>query len=421
MDGLKIKWNKKFTNQEYLDAAKGKISCIHNKIHSEEEYEKMPLGWLDVPINTNKNMLRNIEEAANRLRNISDIIISLGIGGSYLGAKAAIEMLDTGTYKVIFAGNNISGAYLKNIIEKVKDLDFSLIVISKSGTTLETAISFRILKDILISKYGKEAGKERIVAITGKSKGILRDISEKEGYESFGIPDNIGGRYSVLTPAGLLTIAAAGIDIYEIMEGAKEAYSICSINDVEKNPAYKYAVLRNVFYKMGKTIEVLVSYEPAMLFLSEWWKQLFGESEGKEGRGIFPATLQFTRDLHSMGQYLQEGQKNIFETILYFKNSRDDVEIPFVSDNIDGLNYLGGKTLNYINKIAYKGVKEAHESGGVPVVTIDIPEITPYYFGYLAYFFQKACAVSGYLIDVNPFDQPGVEMYKRNIHRLLRG
>lgn len=419
MSNFKINYNKNLIKHEEIKEIKNSIKLIHNTIHSKEEYVKMPLGWLDAPLNTNEEELKRIIASAERIRGISDIIISLGIGGSYLGSKAAIEMLSYGLEKVIFAGNNISGEYFKSLIDYIESRDFSIIVISKSGTTLETALAFRILKDILIKKYGKEGAAKRIIAVTDKSKGVLRAISDKEDYESFEIPENIGGRYSVLTSAGLLTIAAAGIDIYEIIKGAKEAYHLYNNEDMDKNASYEYAALRNIFLKMGKGIEVLVNYEPSMIYFAEWWKQLFGESEGKEGKGIFPASLQFTTDLHSMGQYLQEGTKNIFETILNFQINNNDIIIPSDSENMDGLNYLEGKTLNYINNIAYQGVKEAHESGGVPIITIDIPEKTPYYFGHLIYFFQKACAVSGYLLNVNPFNQPGVEMYKKNIFKLL--
>ncbi len=419
MDTIKIDYGKDTIDQEYLKNVKETVKTIHNKIHSKEEYDKMPLGWLDIPIKIDENILENIVASAKELGNISDTIISLGIGGSYLGGKAAIEMLNPNNKKVVFAGNNISGQYLNDLIVEIEKKDFSLIVISKSGTTLETAIAFRILKDRLIKKYGKDEAAKRIVAITDKTKGVLRAIADKEGYESFAIPENIGGRYSVLTPAGLYTIAAAGIDIYEIIEGAKEAYYIYNDEDMDKNPAYKYAALRNAYYDAGKAIEILINYEPAMLYFSEWWKQLFGESEGKGGKGLFPASLQFTTDLHSMGQFLQEGTQNVFETVLNFKFNKSDVPIPYDYEDIDGLNYLQNKTLNFINDIAFQGVKEAHESGGMPIITIDIPEKSPYYFGQLVYFFQKACAISGYIINVNPFNQPGVEKYKKNIFKLL--
>lgn len=419
MSAVSINYNKSFIDDKEYTEIRNRIDSIHSLIHSEEEYRKMPLGWLDIPIRLDNNELNSIEITAKRLGNISDTIVSLGIGGSYLGSKAAIEMLNCGAENIVFAGNNASGEYLQNIIGNIESKDFSLIVISKSGTTLETALAFRILKDILIKKYGKDKARERIVAVTDKSRGVLKAIADKEGYDSFVIPDNIGGRYSVFTPAGLLTIAAAGIDIYEIMEGAKEAYHLYNNRNADENPSYEYAVVRNVLYKTGKSIEVLVSYEPSLLYFSEWWKQLFGESEGKDGKGIFPASMQFTTDLHSMGQFLQEGTKNIFETVLNFKTGDSDVAIPYDLENIDELNYLHGKSLNYINNTAYQGVKDAHESGGVPVITIDIPKKNPYYFGHMAYFFQKACAISGYIIGANPFNQPGVEMYKKNIFKLL--
>ena len=419
MAAVSINYNKSFIDDKEYTKIKNRINSIHSLIHSEEEYKKMPLGWLDIPVRVDNSELNSIEITAKRLRSISDTVISLGIGGSYLGSKAAIEMLNCGAEKIVFAGNNVSGEYLQNIIENIESKDFSLIVISKSGTTLETALAFRILKDILIKKYGKDKARERIVAVTDKSKGVLKAIADKEGYDSFVIPDNIGGRYSVFTPAGLLTIAVAGIDINEIMEGAKEAYHLYKNGNPDENLSYEYAAARNVLYKTGKFIEVLVNYEPSMIYFAEWWKQLFGESEGKDGKGIFPASMQFTTDLHSMGQFLQEGTKNIFETVLNFKTGDSDVTIPYDLENLDELNYLHGKSLNYINNTAYQGVKDAHESGGVPVITIDIPKKNPYYFGHMAYFFQKACAISGYIIGVNPFNQPGVEMYKKNIFKLL--
>ncbi|MCK9216640.1 MAG: glucose-6-phosphate isomerase [Firmicutes bacterium] len=419
MDNIKIDYSEGTINQKHLKNAKETVKTIHNKIHSKEEYDKMPLGWLDTPIKIEEKVLEDIVTSSKRLRSISDTIISLGIGGSYIGGKAAIEMLNPKNKKVVFAGNNISGQYLNLLIEEIEQKDFSLIVISKSGTTLETAIAFRILKDRLLKKYGKDEAAKRIVAITDKTKGVLRAVADKEGYESFVIPENVGGRYSVLTPAGLYTIAAADIDIYEIIEGAKEAYYLYNNEDMDKNPAYKYSALRNMYYDAGKAIEILISYEPTMLYFSEWWKQLFGESEGKERKGLFPTSLQFTTDLHSMGQFLQEGTQNVFETVLNFKSNKSDISIPYDFEDIDGLNYLQGKTLNFINDIAFQGVKEAHESSGMPIITINIPEKSPYYFGQLVYFFQKACAISGYIINVNPFNQPGVEKYKKNIFKLL--
>lgn len=426
--GLKIGYSEKFVDDEEMIYFKDRIRSIHGRLHSRQEYEKMPLGWLDLPLKTGDGEINCIVNAAERIREISQIVISLGIGGSYLGSRAAIEMIGNnhsnsdvklGNPQVIFAGNNISGTYLQHIIDSIEDKDFSLCVISKSGTTLETAVAFRILKNILEKRYGKEGSRRRIIAVTDKSRGALRKTAEVSCYESFEIPDNVGGRYSVLTPAGLFAIAAAGINIKEIIEGARDACHIYDNEDMDKNPCYKYVVLRNIFNGMGKSIESLISYEPSMEYFAKWWQQLFGESEGKEGKGIFPTSLQFTTDLHSMGQYLQEGRKNIFETILNIENPRKDVAIPFDSENMDDLNYLENKTLNYINAIASQGVREAHENGGVPAILIDVPSQNGYYFGHLVYFFQKACAVSGYLIDVNPFDQPGVEMYKKNIYKLL--
>lgn len=419
MTSLKIGYSEEFVKDEELFFLKEKIKNIHGMLHSKEEYEKMPLGWLDIPLKTRDIDIDRIICAAEKIRENSQVIISLGIGGSYIGSRAAIEMIGMGNPRVIFAGNNMSGTYLKHIIDFIEDKDFSLCVISKSGTTLETAVAFRILKNILEKRYGKDGASRRIVAITDKSKGALRKATEVNGYESFEIPDNIGGRYSVLTPAGLFTIAAAGINIKGIIEGARDACNTYDNENMDENPCYKYAALRNIFYGMGKSIEALVCYEPSMEYFSKWWQQLFGESEGKEGKGIFPASFQFTTDLHSMGQYIQEGTKSIFETVLNIENPKLDAVIPFDLDNIDDINYLEGRTLNYINSIASEGVREAHESGGVPNILINVPSQNGYYFGHLVYFFQKACAVSGYLLHVNPFDQPGVEMYKKNIYKLL--
>lgn len=428
MASLIIGYSEEFVKDEELFFLKERIRSVHGRLHSIEEYKKVPLGWLDIPLRLREAEVDNIISTAERIRDISHVVISLGIGGSYLGCRAAIEMIGNnlgnsdmklGNPQVIFAGNNISGTYLKQILDFIEDKDFSLCVISKSGTTLETAVAFRILKNVLEKRYGKEGASRRVIAITDKSKGALRKIVEVNGYESFEIPDNIGGRYSVLTPAGLFTIAASGINIKEIIEGARDAYSEYDNENIEENSCYKYAALRNVFYGMGKSIEAFITYEPSMEYFSKWWQQLFGESEGKEGKGIFPTSLQFSTDLHSMGQYIQEGTKSIFETVLNIENPKLDIKIPFDFDNIDNLNYLEGKNLNYINSIASQGVREAHENGGVPNILINVPSQNGYYFGHLAYFFQKACAVSGYLLHVNPFDQPGVEMYKKNIYKLL--
>jgi glucose-6-phosphate isomerase len=352
-----------------------------------------------------------------------------GIGGSYLGARAAIEMLGHTFYnelpkekrkgpKIYFTGHNISSVYISELLENIKGEDVSVNVVSKSGTTTETALAFRILRDFMEEKYGDKA-RDRIYATTDKSKGALKTLADNEGYESFVIPDNIGGRYSVLTPVGLLPIAAAGIDIDDIMEGALEAFKDLSNKNLEENEAYIYAVVRNILYERDKTIEIMVNYEPRLLYFGEWFKQLFGESEGKDGKGIFPASLNFTTDLHSMGQYIQEGRKNIFETVLNIEKPKKDIKVREDKDNLDGLNYLSGKTLDYINKKAMEGTMKAHVDGGVPNIIIDVPDINAYYLGYMFYFYEKVCGMSGYLLGVNPFNQPGVEAYKKNMFELL--
>ncbi|NLM42773.1 MAG: glucose-6-phosphate isomerase [Clostridiales bacterium] len=416
---ITVSYSESFIKKEELEVYIDKVNHVHNQLHSKEHYDKMPLGWIDLPIKKNFEEIERIEKAADRLRDCSQAFISIGIGGSYLGSRAAIEMFPSDSPEIYFAGNNISGTYLKSIVDSIKDKDFSICVISKSGTTLETALAFRVFREILEKKYGKSEAKNRIIAVTDGRKGTLLEIAKKEGYEIFEIPMNIGGRYSVLTPAALVTMAVAGIDIKKVLKGAEEAYHAYNNPNIYQNDCYKYSVLRNILYKKGKIIETLVNYEPFMEYFGKWWQQLFGESEGKEGKGIFPAVLQFSTDLHSMGQYLQEGTKNVFETIIKINNPADDVTIPYIEDDSDGLNYLADKTFNHINKVAYEGAMKAHEEGGTPTISIEIPFIDEHSFGHLVYFMKKACAASGYLLGINPFDQPGVELYKKNIYRLL--
>lgn len=419
MKGIKIGHSEGYIQKEFFNSYAEKIDSIHRILHSQAEYGKMPLGWLDLPIKYDAKELEKIKSTARRIKDSSQIFVSIGIGGSYLGSRAAVELLSSGSTQILFAGNNMSGAYLQSVIDAIGDKDFSLCVISKSGTTMETALAFRVLKQLLEKRHGKEEVRERIITVTDKNEGALRGMTEKEGYESYEIPENIGGRYSALTPAALITMAAAGIDIDGILKGAEEAYRIYDNPCLEENSCYQYSALRNIFYGMGKGIEVLINYEPSMAYFGKWWQQLFGESEGKAGKGIFPATLQFTTDLHSMGQYLQEGRKDLFETIISVENPPADVRIPSCADDLDGLNYLTGKTLNYINKAACEGAMKAHEEGGLPVISLQISSLDEHSFGHLVYFMQKACAVSGYLLGINPFDQPGVEMYKKNIYKLL--
>ena len=383
------------------------------------------LGWIDLPVNYNKEEFNRVKKAAEKIRSNSKYLVVIGIGGSYLGAKAAIDMLTSSFYnfddkstKILFAGNSISSSYLADLIDLVKDSDFSVNVISKSGTTTEPALAFRIFKELLEEKYGKEGAKERIFATTDAKKGTLKSLSNEEGYETFVIPDDVGGRFSVLTPVGLLPIAVAGIDIDEMMKGAQDAR--CEYQKAfDENDCYKYVAVRNILLRKGKAIEIMVNYEPCMQYFSEWWKQLYGESEGKDQRGLFPASVGFSTDLHSMGQYIQDGARIIFETVLNVEEPKRDITIGEVEGNIDGLNFLAGKTVGYVNSKAYQGTLLAHTDGNVPNIVINIPKIDAYHFGNLVYFFEKACGVSGYVLGINPFDQPGVEAYKKNMFALL--
>lgn len=419
-----------FIEDKEISNLQERVSQYHEMLHYGTGLGSGYLGWIDLPNNYNKIEFNRIREAANRIRNQSDAFIVVGIGGSYLGARAAIEMLNNTFYnelpknkrkgpKIYFAGHNVSSTYLKNLLDIIRGQDISINVISKSGTTTESAIVFRILKDHMESKYGKHEASKRIYVTTDKNKGALKLLADQEGYETFVIPDNIGGRYSVLTPVGLFPMAVAGIDIDEVMRGGQVAVKDLSSDALEYNSAYRYAVIRNLLYAKGKTIEIMVSYEPNLFYFGEWYKQLFGESEGKDGKGIFPTSLNFTTDLHSMGQYIQDGRKKIFETVLNVEKPKNEVIIKEDEDNIDGLNYISGKTLDYVNKKAMEGTIAAHVAGGVPNLMINIPEVSPYYLGYLLYFFKKACGMSGYLLGVNPFNQPGVEAYKTNMFRLL--
>lgn len=417
-------------HNEEIFSFQEKVDKCHDMLHKGNGKGNDYIGWLALPNNYDQSEFNRVKIASKKIRSDSDVFIVIGIGGSYLGAKAGVEMLNHSFYnelskedrngpKIYFAGQNISSTYLKELLEIIEGKDISINVISKSGTTTEPALTFRIFKEYMENKYGSEQASKRIYITTDKSGGSLKALSAESGYETFIIPHDVGGRYSVLTPVGLLPMAVAGIDIDEMMEGAGDAFKDLSTKNINKNPAYTYAVIRNILYSRGKGIEILVNYEPKLTYLGEWFKQLFGESEGKEGKGIFPTSLNFTTDLHSMGQYIQEGIKNIFETIICIENVEKEIMVKEDNGNLDGLNYLSGKTLDYINKKAMEGTIEAHKEGGVSSIRINVPEINAYYFGYLVYFFQKACAISGYILDVNPFNQPGVEAYKKNMFRLL--
>ena len=386
------------------------------------------LGWLDLPVNYDKEEFARIQKAAKKIQGDSDVLVVIGIGGSYLGARAAIEFCkgqmyngvrEAGIPEVYFVGNNISSAYLNDVVKIIGERDFSVNIISKSGTTTEPAIAFRIFKKLLEEKYGKEGAKGRIYATTDKARGALKALSDAEGYQTFVVPDDVGGRFSVLTAVGLLPIAAAGVDIEVMMKGAQDAREVCKGGDMSTNPSFQYAALRNILYRKGKGTEILVNYEPALTMMGEWFKQLYAESEGKDHKGIFPTAANFSTDLHSIGQFIQDGTRNLFETVLWVNNSRSEAVIEEAAEDIDGLNYLAGKTVQFVNSKAYQGTLMAHMDGGTPNIIVEIDEADAYHFGYLVYFFEKACGLSGYLLGVNPFDQPGVEAYKKNMFALL--
>ncbi|RKD33920.1 glucose-6-phosphate isomerase [Thermohalobacter berrensis] len=430
MANITFDYSNGLIRQHELDNMKEQISIAHKFLHEKKGPGNDFLGWVDYPINYDKEEFSRIKEAAKKIRENSDVFIVVGIGGSYLGARAAIEALthsfynllpkeDRKTPEIYFVGNNISGTYLKHLLDVIKGKDVSINVISKSGTTTEPAIAFRVLRNYLEDKYGKEEARKRIFATTDKAKGALRTLSDQEGYETFVIPDDVGGRFSIFTPVGMLPMAVAGIDINKMMEGANAGREEYSIEDFDKNPCYQYAAVRNVLYRRGKAIEILVNYEPSLHYLSEWWKQLYGESEGKDGKGIFPASVNFSTDLHSLGQYIQDGRKHLFETVINVEKPTEDIEIPEDEKNLDNLNYLKGKTMDFVNKNAFEGTLIAHTDGNVPNLIINVPKIDAYYFGKLIYFFEKACGISGHLLGVNPFDQPGVEAYKKNMFALL--
>jgi glucose-6-phosphate isomerase len=384
-------------------------------------------GWIDLPINYDKDEFDRIKKAAKKIQNDSEVLVGIGIGGSYLGAQASIEFLNSSFYgrekekypTVVFCGNSLSGSYLYDLLEWLGDKDFSINIISKSGTTTEPSIAFRVLKDKLIKKYGKEEAAKRIYATTDRAKGALKTEADAEGYEEFVVPDDIGGRFSVLSAVGLLPIAVAGGDIDAMMKGAADARAAYTDPDVSKDNPYQYAALRNILYRKGYTTELLENYEPSLRMFGEWWKQLMGESEGKDQKGIYPSSANFTTDLHSLGQYIQEGRRNLMETVIRVESPEHDVTIPDDKENLDQLNFLSGKTMNYVNDRAYEGVVLAHTDGGVPVMTVDIENQSAHTLGYLIYWFELAVGISGYLNGINPFNQSGVESYKRNMFGLL--
>lgn len=422
---LKIDYSKSGIKKEQLEIIRGQMLDAKKSVEEGSNVGNDFLGWVRLPENYDKKEFAEIKKAAEKIRSDSEVLVVVGIGGSYLGARAAIEMLNSSFFNslpkdkrkapaIVYAGNNISGNYMYELMEYLEDKDFSVNVISKSGTTTEPAIAFRLLCNLLEKKYGTVDG--RIYVTTDKEKGALKGFADEKGCPTFVVPDDVGGRYSVLTAVGLLPIAAAGIDIDAMMKGA---YDAMKDFESEENACTEYARLRNILYRQGKTVEILANYEPRMHYVGEWWKQLFGESEGKNGMGIFPAAVDFSTDLHSLGQYIQEGRRNIFETVLTVAEPDHDVTVIHDEKNIDGLNFLSGKTMNYVNNKAFLGTLLAHSDGDVPNIVIEIEKMDAYNFGYMVYFFEKACGISGYMLGVNPFNQPGVEAYKKNMFALL--
>ena len=426
---LKLNTNylKDFISDADYKAIDSEIRASHKTLTEKTGAGNDFLGWVDLPENYDKEEFARIKLAAQKIRSDSEVLVVIGIGGSYLGARAAIEFCKSQNYNLVckdtpqifFSGNSISSAALNEILSICKDKDFSVNVISKSGTTTEPAISFRIFRELLEKKYGKAEAAKRIYVTTDKAKGTLKALSDEEGYETFVVPDDVGGRYSVLTAVGLLPIAAAGIDIDAMMHGANDARKAYTDPDMEKNDCYKYAAIRNILYRKGKAVEMMVAYEPDYTMMNEWFKQLFGESEGKDGKGLYPSSAVFSTDLHSMGQFIQQGSRVMFETAVVFDEPKTEVVIEKDEANADGLNFLAGKTMSYVNRKAFEGTVLAHVDGGVPNVVLELSKMDAYHFGYLVYFLEKACAISGYTLGVNPFNQPGVESYKSNMFALL--
>ncbi|MBQ2825464.1 MAG: glucose-6-phosphate isomerase, partial [Clostridia bacterium] len=405
-----------FIGEDEYQGIAAQVKSAHEALHSGTGLGNDFIGWLTLPTDYDKDEFDRIKKAAKKIQSDTEIFIVIGIGGSYLGARAAIEFLKSPNYnalckdtpQIYYAGNSISSTALAELLELCEGKDVSINMISKSGTTTEPAIAFRVFRELLEKKYGKEGAKERIYCTTDKARGTLKQLADREGYETFVVPDNVGGRYSVLTAVGLLPIAVAGCDIDALMQGAKKAQDEFDNPDMFTNDCYKYAAIRNLLYRKGMTTEVLVAYEPGFTMMNEWFKQLYGESEGKDQKGIFPASVVFSTDLHSMGQYIQDGRRNLFETVVQFKECKKEITIGFDEDNVDGLNFLSGKTMDYVNKRAFEGTVLAHNDGGVPNIILNVDSMTEAELGYLIYFFEKACAISGYILGVNPFNQPGV-------------
>ena len=424
---LNLNYVGKYADKEKFDSMRSEVSAAHKMLTEGTGLGSDFLGWLDLPVNYDKDEFRRIKESAEKIKKDSEVLVVLGIGGSYLGARAVIEFIKSNNYNLLkkdtpdiyFGGNTISSSAVAELMQLIDGRDFSINVISKSGTTTEPAIAFRIFKEILEKKYGKEEAAKRIYVTTDRQKGALKALADAEGYETFVVPDDVGGRYSVLTAVGLLPIAVAGIDIGALMQGAADAREAYASDDLDNNDCYRYAAVRNMLYRDGKAIEMLAAYEPSMTLWCEWFKQLFGESEGKDGKGLFPASAIFSTDLHSLGQYIQQGERCLFETVLWVKEPKTDVEIGFEEANGDGLNFVAGKTVHYVNRKAFEGTVLAHTDGDVPNIILELDKQDEYNLGYMIYFFEKACGLSGYLLGVNPFDQPGVESYKKNMFALL--
>ena len=416
-----------FITPEDYKAMAEKIAVSHGILTSKSGPGSDFLGWCDLPDGYDKEEIARVVKAAEKIKNSCDVFVAIGIGGSYLGARAAIEFCKSPRYNnvkkdtpdIYFAGNDISASNLAELLSICEGRDICINVISKSGTTTEPAIAFRVFRELLEKKYGKEGAAERIFVTTDKCRGKLKELSDKNGYETFVVPDDVGGRFSVLTPVGLLPIAVAGIDIYQMLDGAKAAKDTYTECDLDKNDCYKYAAIRNILLEKGKSVEILATYESALAMTAEWWKQLFGESEGKDNKGIYPSSVTFTTDLHSLGQFVQEGSRIMFETVIDLLNSSDELTIPYDPADADGLNFVAGKDLHYVNRTAFVATAMAHVDGGVPNIVLELEKRGAYEFGYLVYFFELACAISGYTLGVNPFNQPGVEAYKKNMFALL--
>ncbi len=426
---IKVNFNYagKYAEESKLLAMQPEVTAAHKTLREGTGAGSDYLGWLDLPVNYDKAEFSEIKASAEKIKKDSEVLVVLGIGGSYLGARAVIEFIKSNNYNLVkkdtpdiyFGGNTLSSSAISELIKLIDGRDFSINVISKSGTTTETAVAFRIFKKIIEDKYGKEEAKSRIYVTTDKKKGALKALADEEGYKTFVVPDDVGGRYSVLTAVGLLPIAVAGIDIDKLMQGAAAAREKYTDTDISKNDCYKYAALRNILYREGKSIEMMISYEPSLTLWNEWFKQLFGESEGKDGKGLYPSSAIFSTDLHSLGQYIQQGERLMFETVLWVENPINDVEVPFDEANGDGLNFLAGKTMHYVNSKALKGTMLAHTDGEVPNILVEIEKQDEFNLGELIYFFELACGISGYILGINPFDQPGVESYKKNMFALL--